>query len=978
VIGLRFSWPNWLAAVVCATLAALAPCRAADVDPSRMSADEIKALERRLTDAGCYTGAIDGKTSGALDVAIKACPEQGPFLRIETGMHTAPIERIGVDAACTLLATASGDKTVRLWSLPDGKLKRVIRLAIGEGNLGKVHATALPPDGHLLAAGGWDAASGKTGKHSLTVIDLSNGAVRQLGLFEDSVLEVAFSADGRFIAVGLRGKNGVRVLGSATGAELLADRDYGDDVYGLAFAPDGSLIASSWDGQLRRYGPDLKLTVKRVADGVRPTGVAIDPGGRRIAIGYQGQPLATILDAKTLAPLAEVHAGNDLLTVAWSRDGETLVAGAGYGILMRFDTSGRRKGKNINAGHSWIYDVQPCGDGFAFASADPSFGLVSPQGVATILQGPRTANMREKVALGFALSPDASTVRFGLETKDENPVVFDLAAASLTDSPFPPTDLAAPEAGGLRVTDGLFPKFDSMYLELEKHELSRVVGIRPPAWSGFALGTDDFVRAYDAQGKLRWRRSGPGVAWGVNFSADGDILVVAYGDGTIRWLRWSDAAELLAFFVEPQSRKWVAWTPSGYYMASAGGEDLIGWQVNRGWAQEADWFTASQFRADYNRPDIVKLVLKTRDEAEAIRQANAAALREAAEPIAAALPPVVTIDSPKDGFHPSGSLVEISYSLRSPSGLPIDRLDVLADGQRVEALGFERTSGAKTKGRVVASVPKAATSLSLIAYSGSLNSAPATVSVVYDRPAAAATPGPAVGAPPDQRPKLYALLVGVTNYEDNELNDIHFGARDAEGLAQALERQKGGLYSDVQTKIVDFPTRADIAGKVVGPPTRDSVFKGLYWLKRAATDNDLVVVFLSGHGYRDYSDPKQGFWFLTREAKTEELPTSAISGDDLYRQISALPGKKILFIDACHVGTELTTSTMALPKQTFPNMDKFVNDFTTAGSGIVVYAASQATELALEDQAGQHGAFAEALIEALGEGKGSTIMLSSA
>ena len=55
---------------------------------------------------------------------------------------------------------------------------------------------------------------------------------------------------------------------------------------------------------------------------------------------------------------------------------------------------------------------------------------------------------------------------------------------------------------------------------------------------------------------------GPGVAWGVDFSADGEILVVAYGDGTIRWLRWSDGEELLALFVEPQSRKWVAWTPA--------------------------------------------------------------------------------------------------------------------------------------------------------------------------------------------------------------------------------------------------------------------------------------------------------------------------------------------------------------------------------------------------------------------------------
>jgi len=129
----------------------------------------------------------------------------------------------------------------------------------------------------------------------------------------------------------------------------------------------------------------------------------------------------------------------------------------------------------------------------------------------------------------------------------------------------------------------------------------------------------------------------------------------------------------------------------------------------------------------------------------------------------------------------------------------------------------------------LATLPNKDATLSIIAHSGDLSSTPASVNLVYDRPAAAAAPAPVAAAPPDRRPKLYALLVGVTNYDDKELNDIHFGARDAEGLADALERQRGGLYADVQTKIVDFPTRTDLGGRVIGPPTRDSVFKGLYW-----------------------------------------------------------------------------------------------------------------------------------------------------
>jgi hypothetical protein len=110
----------------------------------------------------------------------------------------------------------------------------------------------------------------------------------------------------------------------------------------------------------------------------------------------------------------------------------------------------------------------------------------------------------------------------------------------------------------------------------------------------------------------------------VNFSDDGRVIVAAYGDGTIRWLRWSDGVELLALFVNRKTKAWVTWTPSGYYMASPGGEDLIGWHLNRGWNQAADFFPASKFRDKYSRDDIVERMLDTLDEAEAIRQANLA------------------------------------------------------------------------------------------------------------------------------------------------------------------------------------------------------------------------------------------------------------------------------------------------------------------------------------------------------------------
>ena|SRR6266853_5897214 len=51
-----------------------------------------------------------------------------PVLVIDPGMHTAPIKDVGVDVAGRIAVTGSWDKTVRVWSLSDGKLLRTCRL----------------------------------------------------------------------------------------------------------------------------------------------------------------------------------------------------------------------------------------------------------------------------------------------------------------------------------------------------------------------------------------------------------------------------------------------------------------------------------------------------------------------------------------------------------------------------------------------------------------------------------------------------------------------------------------------------------------------------------------------------------------------------------------------------------------------------------------------------------------------------------
>ena len=84
------------------------------------------------------------------------------------------------------------------------------------------------------------------------------------------------------------------------------------------------------------------------------------------------------------------------------------------------------------------------------------------------------------------------------------------------------------------------------------------------------------LRLFTQDGAQVWEKRTPGAVWGVNVSGDGRWVVAALGDGSVRWYRASDGQEQLALFVHGDHERWIAWTPTGYYDTSMGGENLVG------------------------------------------------------------------------------------------------------------------------------------------------------------------------------------------------------------------------------------------------------------------------------------------------------------------------------------------------------------------------------------------------------------------
>ena len=247
-------------------------------------------------------------------------------------MHTAVIKRIGVNADETLLATGSEDKTVRLWSLPDGRLKRTLRLPIGPGNEGKVYAVALSPDGALVAAGGWDLR--RRHQRIMSICSMPPPARSSGGWVRCPTS--SSSSSSRPTAHGLpRDWPGATAFGSGTwqaAAEIAGDTNVGGDSYGVAFDRAGRFATTSLDGFLRLYDRNGALLRKAKAPGgSRPYRHRLLPGrqaarrrlrrfdrGRRAGERHAGPRLCGRRPpASTTAIWSHV---------AWSRDGRHLFA----------------------------------------------------------------------------------------------------------------------------------------------------------------------------------------------------------------------------------------------------------------------------------------------------------------------------------------------------------------------------------------------------------------------------------------------------------------------------------------------------------------------------------------------------------------------------------------------------------------------------------------------------------------------------
>lgn len=281
----------------------------------------------------------DGKTvaAGCSDQKIRLFDiESGDLVTLEGG-HKDDVTALLFSADGKTLVSAGDDKLIVVWDLEKEEARFTLK-----GHTGTIQEIALSADGKMLASVGydksvrvWDLTKGKQSAE-LTSTDVSEG------------YSVAFSPDGKTLAVGTGYPYVVRLWDLAKNkktADLKGHRSY---VRGVAFSPDGkTIISASSDSDLRTWDV-AGANEKDAFTGIHAGAISdfeVSPDGKSIAVISAYERLVRVYAAdKADAPAMILEGGDgEITSIAFSSDGKLIAGGSSNAIYVWDAEKGKLK-----------------------------------------------------------------------------------------------------------------------------------------------------------------------------------------------------------------------------------------------------------------------------------------------------------------------------------------------------------------------------------------------------------------------------------------------------------------------------------------------------------------------------------------------------------------------------------------------------------------------------------------------------------
>jgi hypothetical protein len=202
--------------------------------------------------------------------------------------------------------------------------------------------------------------------------------------------------------------------------------------------------------------------------------------------------------------------------------------------------------------------------------------------------------------------------------------------------------------------------------------------------------------------------------------------------------------------------------------------------------------------------------------------------------------------------------------------------------------------------------------------------------------------------PAKYRPRLFIVAAGINDYRDSRLPHLSFAVNNAQQFVDTLRLRSRGLYESRAVSLVDQ--------HVTRPVWNITMQRFAEGLTEAVRPDDLLVIFLSGHGVRD--PLAGGYYYVTADADYDDIRSgrfvNCLSFED-FGQFGAIPCRKLVILDTCHSGAiqpleqrELKAALRALQEDVF-----------------LTLSATEGGQEAVEERTKRFGRFTFRLLEGL-------------